>query len=153
MSMYEATGESLAFNDLRKYMHRAPIASPALGSVTHACELERLFSGLLTGKQAALSQADLERVAFHYGQSKAFGKKVYEELKGKNLYLGTVELKRALEKHWDELDDDIQRFISQLIAFPHLYKHPNDKASVRIWSTLEEIKVCCSSVSILFVQG
>ncbi len=129
------------FPDLRKHMISAALESPALGSVTCHVEIERLFSHFITSTQAEITLPDIERVAQHYGYNRDFAKRCFENLKrGKNK-LGSKELWITLSLHLEEVDDDIIKFISEQLSFPHLYRYPGDRRGGKVYGSMQQIIV------------
>mmetsp|Transcript_42104 Transcript_42104/g.69379 ORF Transcript_42104/g.69379 Transcript_42104/m.69379 type:complete len:437 (+) Transcript_42104:33-1343(+) len=126
--------------DLRKIVKSAQLPSPALGSVTHHVEIERLFSNFLTKSQAEIVLHDFERVAAHYGYQREFAKRAYEQLKRNEFKLGTKELWNAFYRHQDELDSEVLAWITELLAYPHLYRHPNDKHGLHTYEELADLE-------------
>ncbi len=129
------------FPDLRKHMLSAQLESPALGSVTCHVEIERLFGHFITSNQAEITQPDIERVAQHYGYNRDFAKRCYENLKRDRKKLGAHELWITLSNHLEEIDDDIIKFISEQLSFPHLYRYPGDRRGGKVYHSVQQIIV------------
>ena len=129
------------FPDLRKHMISADLPSPALGSVTCHVEVQRLFSHWLTSTQAEVTLADMTRVGMNYSYNRDFMRRVYDELKRNQSKLGAKELWITLSQHLDEIDDDVIKFVSDQIAFPHLYRNSQDRRGGKIYTSMEAIIV------------
>ena len=127
--------------DLRKHMQSAALPSPALGAVTCHVEIERLFSHFLTSTQAEITYSDIERVAMHYGYNRDFARRCYDDLKREKNKLGAKELWITLSQYLDEIDDEVVKFISEQLAFPHLYRHPNDRRAAKIYTSIDSVTV------------